>query len=153
MNNKFSFRHFHSLAGFLCALFALIIITLGDSLLELKWWAVSLLIVDGVLLISTLTLISRQPTSSAKLTFAVPLTPWLPGLSIQVNIYLMMLLDIMTWVRFSVWILIGLAIYFAYGMKNSLEHERIKTQVIIENKQNEGSLFTSSKEILVPTGQ
>lgn len=65
----------------------------------------------------------------------------------------MMLLDIMTWVRFSVWILIGLTIYFSYGMKNSLELERIKTKVIIENKQNEGSLFTSSKEILVPTGQ
>lgn len=131
----------------------MVIVTLGDSLYDLKWWAILLLFIVGVLLIGTLILISRQPTSSTKLTFTVPLIPWLPGLSILINIYLMMLLDVMTWVRFAVWILIGLSIYFLYGLKHSLEHERIKKKVIVENKQNEGSLFTSSKEILVPTGQ
>lgn len=126
---------------------------MGDSLYHLKWWAITILAINGILVIATLILISKQPTSATKLTFSVPLIPWLPGLSILVNIYLMMLLDYMTWVRFAVWIGIGLSIYFAYGIKNSREHERVKKKCIIDNKQNEGSLFTSSKEILVPTGQ
>ncbi|XP_011633303.1 high affinity cationic amino acid transporter 1-like [Pogonomyrmex barbatus] len=49
----------------------------------------------------------------------VPLVPFLPGISILINIYLMMTLDKQTWIQFSVWIVIGLGIYFLYGMWHS----------------------------------
>nr|CAD7425234.1 unnamed protein product [Timema monikensis] len=59
----------------------------------------------------------RQPTeSSASL---VPLVPFIPGLSILVNIYLMMVLDGPTWIRFLVWMVIGYVVYFGYGIWNS----------------------------------
>ncbi|XP_055705619.1 cationic amino acid transporter 3 isoform X2 [Phlebotomus papatasi] len=61
----------------------------------------------------------RQPRSSREITFTVPLVPWLPGLSILINIYLMTQLDVMTWIRFGVWILAGLIIYFTYGIWHS----------------------------------
>lgn len=63
----------------------------------------------------------RQPESKEALTFKVPLLPWLPLFSVFVNIYLMMQLDLATWCRFTVWMLIGFGIYFLYGIKNSSE--------------------------------
>ncbi|KAM6911717.1 solute carrier family 7, member 3 isoform 1-T3 [Lycodopsis pacificus] len=66
-------------------------------------------------------IICRQPESKEALTFKVPLLPALPLFSVFVNIYLMMQLDWGTWCRFAVWMLIGFAIYFLYGIKNSSE--------------------------------
>ncbi|XP_061754685.1 cationic amino acid transporter 3a [Nerophis ophidion] len=66
-----------------------------------------------------LIIICRQPESKEALTFKVPLLPWLPLFSVFVNIYLMMQLDQGTWCRFTVWMVIGFIIYFAYGIKNS----------------------------------
>lgn len=37
----------------------------------------------------------------------VPLVPLIPGASILANVFLMMKLSALTWVRFSVWIAIG----------------------------------------------
>jgi basic amino acid/polyamine antiporter, APA family len=52
--------------------------------------------------------------------FKVPLVPWLPALSIVCCIVLMMGLPLETWIRFFVWLLVGLVIYFVFGRKHSL---------------------------------
>ncbi|XP_055311081.1 cationic amino acid transporter 2 [Sitodiplosis mosellana] len=138
---------------FVCILFALIIETLSYQLLCFVWWAWTLLVCVGFIMILILVLISRQPTARIYETFTVPFTPWLPAISIIINMYLMMMLDIMTWVRFGIWIALGLVIYFSYGLWNSVERARYQQKNFINNKQNEGCIFTCSKEILVPTGQ
>ncbi|XP_068186957.1 solute carrier family 7, member 3 [Antennarius striatus] len=66
-------------------------------------------------------IIWRQPESKEAINFKVPLLPWLPLFSVFVNIYLMMQLDQSTWIRFAIWMIIGFAIYFFYGIKNSSE--------------------------------
>ncbi|XP_069065575.1 cationic amino acid transporter 3 [Pleurodeles waltl] len=63
----------------------------------------------------------RQPESRTRLSFKVPALPLLPLFSVFVNIYLMMQLDAMTWARFGVWMIIGFAIYFGYGIRKSVE--------------------------------
>ncbi|PWA23212.1 hypothetical protein CCH79_00002417 [Gambusia affinis] len=78
-------------------------------------------IILALLCVVCVIIIWRQPQSKEALTFKVPLLPWLPLFSVFVNIYLMMQLDISTWCRFSVWMIIGFAIYFIYGIKNSSE--------------------------------
>jgi APA family basic amino acid/polyamine antiporter len=45
--------------------------------------------------------------------------PFTPLLSIVTCLYLMLQLPWLTWVRFGLWLLLGLVIYFLYGMRNS----------------------------------
>lgn len=51
--------------------------------------------------------------------FRVPLSPFLPALSIVCCLVLMMGLPLETWVRFAVWLVIGLGIYFAFSRHHS----------------------------------
>ncbi|KAK7864554.1 hypothetical protein R5R35_007325 [Gryllus longicercus] len=82
----------------------------------------AVLVVFGCAMLLFVLIICLQPTNSQRLTFKVPLVPVLPAVSIAINIFLMMMLDKATWIRFAVWIVIGFAIYFGYSIWNS--HER-----------------------------
>ncbi|KAJ7320229.1 hypothetical protein JRQ81_019740 [Phrynocephalus forsythii] len=86
-----------------------------------KMWAIILLVAVFIVCFAFMVIIWRQPESKTKLSFKVPFLPVLPVLSIFVNMYLMMQLDGGTWIRFAIWMLIGMIIYFAYGMWNSVE--------------------------------
>ncbi|KAJ8368584.1 hypothetical protein SKAU_G00086120 [Synaphobranchus kaupii] len=84
------------------------------------WSLVVLSVLAALCLVITL-VIGRQPESKAKLSFKVPLLPFLPVISMFINVYLMMQLDKGTWIRFAFWMAIGFGIYFAYGIRNSTE--------------------------------
>ncbi|KAG7198796.1 hypothetical protein KM043_001772 [Ampulex compressa] len=75
-------------------------------------------------LLTIVVFIYLQPVSEKKLSFSVPLVPFLPAFSILINVYLMMMLDVMTWIRFSVWMTVGLCIYFFYGIWHSDTQEK-----------------------------
>ena len=51
--------------------------------------------------------------------FRVPLVPLTPIISIVACVYLMFQLPRVTWERFGVWLLVGLVIYFLYGVRHS----------------------------------
>ncbi len=70
------------------------------------------LVAAGVLILR-----KRQPERPR--AFKVPLCPWIPLLSIASCLLLMFSLPLETWVRFFVWLAVGLAIYFSYGRKHS----------------------------------
>nr|XP_018902719.1 PREDICTED: high affinity cationic amino acid transporter 1-like isoform X1 [Bemisia tabaci] len=67
--------------------------------------------------------ISLQPTSLISLQFKVPFVPILPAISIMFNVYLMLLLDLATWIRFVSWLSVGFVIYFCYGITHSSERK------------------------------
>jgi amino acid transporter len=51
--------------------------------------------------------------------FLTPFVPWLPVFSIFCNIYLMLKLSSITWIRFILWMSIGFSIYFFYGIQQA----------------------------------
>ena len=54
--------------------------------------------------------------------FQVPALPWIPLFNVWVNIYLMTALEVSIWIKLTVWLGIGYAIYFFYGIRNSREN-------------------------------
>ena len=51
--------------------------------------------------------------------FRVPWVPFLPALSMACCLLLMLSLPLETWIRFVVWLVIGLGIYFLYGRRRA----------------------------------
>lgn len=87
-------------------------------------WTAPLLAL-GVPLVIVLLLLCLQPQASVShLSFAVPCLPIIPALSVFLNTYLMMELRGETWVRFAVWMIIGLVVYFSYSVRHSGERKR-----------------------------
>ncbi|XP_041947598.1 high affinity cationic amino acid transporter 1 isoform X2 [Alosa alosa] len=84
-------------------------------------WVIVTLSVIVIVCLGLVLIIWRQPESRTKLSFKVPLLPFIPVTSMFVNVYLMMQLDKGTWIRFAVWMAIGFVIYFGYGMRHSAE--------------------------------
>ncbi|MGM0125254.1 amino acid permease [Enterococcus sp. AZ194] len=60
--------------------------------------------------------------------FKVPWVPVLPIVSILTCLFLMVRLDVATWIVFFVSVVVGLAIYFGYGYKHSLYEQKSKPQ-------------------------
>ena len=51
--------------------------------------------------------------------FRTPFFPWVPLGAIGSCLWLMLELPRVTWIRFVVWLAIGLVFYFIYGRRNS----------------------------------
>ncbi|XP_054463104.1 high affinity cationic amino acid transporter 1-like [Anoplopoma fimbria] len=88
---------------------------------RLATWSIAVLVILLVACLIVIFIVGRQPQSKTKLAFKVPLLPFVPVISMFINVYLMMQLDKGTWMRFAIWMLIGFFIYFGYGIRNSAE--------------------------------
>ncbi|XP_060942594.1 high affinity cationic amino acid transporter 1 [Limanda limanda] len=101
-------------------------------------------------------IIRRQPESKTKLSFKVPMLPFLPVISMFVNVYLMMQLDRGTWIRFSFWMALGFLIYFGYGYRNSAEGKMARsspdTEMIGFKLSHESEAASQEKEAFLQNG-
>lgn len=64
----------------------------------------------------------RVPLSGVRVPFGdttVPLAPVFPAIGCALCVYMMTSLDVVTWEVFGGWMVIGLVLYFAYGMRSS----------------------------------
>ncbi|GFN83388.1 cationic amino acid transporter 2-like [Plakobranchus ocellatus] len=112
------------LSMFIIALFWLSILSY-DALRHAEPWAVSLCVILALGLALSALIIFLQPQNPARLPFKVPLVPWLPIVSVMVNIYLMLKLSTATWIRFGVWMIIGFLIYFTYGIRHAQSSDNV----------------------------
>jgi len=63
-------------------------------------------------------LLMRKKMPDAPRKFKVPLVPFVPIAGVLVCTYLMVSLEIASWIRLGIWLVLGLLIYFFYGRKN-----------------------------------
>ncbi len=71
------------------------------------------------IIVSASVIVLRKKQPDRPRTFRVPLVPVVPILSILCCLLLMMGLPLLTWIRFFLWLIIGLVIYFLYGRKRT----------------------------------
>ncbi|ESO10076.1 hypothetical protein HELRODRAFT_109424 [Helobdella robusta] len=113
----------------------IVLLTLLNTMMAYLWfygWIPSLVVVICfvalffLLTVYCIIIIANQPKHKPELSFLVPLVPLLPIVSVIANIYLMLNLSKMTWLRFLIWMIIGIFIYFGYGMHHSSEINETK---------------------------
>jgi len=125
------------------------------------WWGYTLISLLMTFIVGAILIINIHPESKQQLNFKTPLVPWVPFISMFVNLYLMLKLPTGTWIRFAVWMVIGFAVYFFYGIKNSVEglsginnpnidyenfeNEDIQSRQSINNKTNSYGSITDSQ--------
>ncbi|XP_021252501.1 probable cationic amino acid transporter [Numida meleagris] len=100
-------------------IFCSFIIFGSDYIYEQSWWAILLVVLMILLIVVLVFVILQQPENPKKLPYMAPCLPFVPAFAMLVNIYLMLKLSTVTWIRFAVWCFVGLLIYFGYGMWNS----------------------------------
>ncbi|MEV4440578.1 amino acid permease [Streptomyces sp. NPDC049577] len=77
----------------------------------------------GILLafavVCTAVIVLRYRRPDLPRAFRCPAVPFVPGLGVAASIWLITYLAWQTWVRFAVWFVIGLAVYFSYSYRHS----------------------------------
>lgn len=78
-----------------------------DKILQYNIPILGLTVFFGVLSFVSIGIIVSQPQNPARISFMAPLVPGLPILSIFFNVFLMLKLSRLTWIRFGVWMALG----------------------------------------------
>jgi len=80
---------------------------------------VSIGALSAMIIVALAVPVLRKRRPDLERPFTVPFSPYLPIVAALACFYLMLNLDVMTWLRFAAWLLLGLLIYVFYGRKHS----------------------------------
>lgn len=83
-------------------------------------------------LVSIGVIVLRRTRPDLPRGFKVPLMPVIPILAVVACLWLMINLSVETWIRFLVWMAIGVAIYFLYSRRNAEKTIREREQAIAQ---------------------
>lgn len=85
-----------------------VLLTAGRPyLIDSSWWAITLLCLLLLVVLTSIVFISKQPQNNTKLYFKVPYVPFVPLTSLALNSLMIASLPQIAWVRFAIWMLIG----------------------------------------------
>ncbi|GAA2723050.1 amino acid permease [Cellulomonas aerilata] len=77
-------------------------------------------ILSAFVVVCVAVIVFRRTRPDAARTFRLPWMPVVPAIGVLFSLFLISRLHWETWLRFGVWLLLGLVIYFAYGRRHSL---------------------------------
>ncbi|KAF9614906.1 hypothetical protein IFM89_021263 [Coptis chinensis] len=116
-----------------------LVLILGSSVATAIYWAtqgnewVGYLITVPIWLAATVGLRVFVPQARSPKLWGVPLVPWLPSLSIAMNIFLLGSIDGAAFARFAMWTIVLLLYYFFVGLHASYDTAK---QSRMEKEQN-----------------
>jgi basic amino acid/polyamine antiporter, APA family len=90
-------------------------------------------ILSAFVVVCVAVILFRYTRPETPRSFRLPLMPVVPALGVISSLFLIAQLHWETWLRFAIWLLIGLILYFAYGRRHSLlnpdspHHQRVRT--------------------------
>jgi APA family basic amino acid/polyamine antiporter len=79
---------------------------------------IGILLAFVVVCVAVIVLRYRRPDLPR--TFRAPGMPVVPAIGVVFSIWLITFLEPLTWLRFAIWFVLGMAIYFAYGRRKSV---------------------------------
>ena len=77
-------------------------------------------ILSAFVVVCVAVIVLRYRSPEIRRTFRTPWMPVVPAVGVLFSLWLIISLPWETWVRFAVWLVIGLAIYFGYSRRHSL---------------------------------
>lgn len=92
--------------------------------------------VGGLLLLGGLIVLSRTDQADARHSFGqsggflCPFVPYIPAVCTFINTYLLINLGAGTWIRVSVWLMVGALIYLFYGRNHSRLLDASSTPIV-----------------------
>ncbi|KAK2167856.1 hypothetical protein LSH36_23g08052 [Paralvinella palmiformis] len=88
-----------------------------------KIWVMVVLFLSMLGIFTALFYISAYEEVNEPKTFSVPLLPHTPAVSIIINVALLVQLPQVAWIRYGIWLVLGLIIYLLYGVHHSYENK------------------------------
>jgi len=109
-------------------------------------WAIALYAVGPIALFLTIFMFKRR--TDLPVVFQCPFVPWVPCAGIYINMLLIVSLSPASWERVFLWTIVGLVIYFGYGIRYSRQgaYERRMSAVQRGTVQGSGSAVVGHAE-------
>ncbi|RZA20858.1 MAG: amino acid permease [Lysobacteraceae bacterium] len=98
---------------------AVVALLAGFTQVEILEEMINIGTLSAFVLVSIAVVVLRRTRPDLPRAYRVPFSPVLPIVSALLCFYLMLNLTTLTWVRFAVWLVVGVAVYFAYGRRHS----------------------------------
>jgi O-antigen/teichoic acid export membrane protein len=102
-----------------CVLFSLIVFYYYDAIVERNTMGIFLILLAIVFLIISFVLMQMHPQTIERPAFQLRVSPLWPCLSILLNVLLLAFFGWAVWIAVGLWMVMGLVIYFGYGVKHS----------------------------------
>ncbi|KAG2688816.1 hypothetical protein I3760_09G112200 [Carya illinoinensis] len=130
-------------------LIVFLLLILGSSIATATYWGtttdawIGYVITGPIWIVGTVGLWLFVPQAREPKIWGVPLVPWLPSLSIAMNIFLLGSIDKKSFARFGIWTLIILVYYFLFGLHASYDTAKEASNDISEMKNVEDGAVPS----------
>ncbi|MFI6346981.1 amino acid permease [Streptomyces sp. NPDC050560] len=82
-------------------------------------------ILAAFVVVAVAVVVLRHTRPDLPRSFRTPLVPLVPATGVAFSLWLITNLDRVTWLRFAVWMVVGLVLYGTYGFRNSAENRGV----------------------------